>query len=126
VKIRDAHSSELIHAGYTDAIKTVFITSFHNLSSLASTVLGIISLLAPDAVPESLFSVKPTVKLPDHLHFCHDEFQYLYRFGTVRRRSSVHIQTNLDYHRVSEVIDEFVSCAWRREIPPPTRCQHTS
>lgn len=75
-KVCDSHSSELIHAGYLDGVKTVFIMSFQNLSPLASTVLGVLSLSAPNAVPESLFLIEPTIDLPDHLHFYHDEFQY--------------------------------------------------
>jgi hypothetical protein len=74
-KVRDAHSRELIHAGYTEGVETVFIMSFEHLSPDTSTVLGILSLLAPEGTPELIFTVEPTVDLPGHLQFCTDEFK---------------------------------------------------
>ncbi|KAH6842385.1 hypothetical protein B0I37DRAFT_314984 [Chaetomium sp. MPI-CAGE-AT-0009] len=57
--------------------------SFQNLSPLASKVLGVLSLLAPDAVPESLFEV--------------------------RGGSILHVRTNTKQHRVFDAVRELTS-----------------
>ena len=74
-KVRDAHSQELIHAGYAEGVKTVFLMQFRHLSSSAATLLGILSFLSPDDIPESLFMVDSNVVMPNHLGFCTDEFE---------------------------------------------------
>lgn len=74
-RVRDAHSLEMMHAGYSDGVKTVFLMSFQSLSPSATTTLGVLSLLAPDGIPEFLFSMNSETTLPTQLQYCTDEFE---------------------------------------------------
>ncbi|KAI1483709.1 hypothetical protein F4774DRAFT_425415 [Daldinia eschscholtzii] len=73
-RLRDAHTVEWMHAGYPEGVKTVFLMSFQTLSDSASAMLSILALLAPDAIPESIFINESTI-LPLRLQFCSDEFE---------------------------------------------------
>ena len=60
--------------------QTIFTMSdFQSLSEDSLTILGVLSLLAPDRAPESIFAVNlpDIIDLPAHLQFCTDEFQYV-------------------------------------------------
>jgi hypothetical protein len=44
-------------------------------SSKALAMLGVLSIISPDNIPESIFFIDLTVELPERLQFCHDEFE---------------------------------------------------
>jgi len=54
------------------------MSDFQSLSEDSLRILGVLSLLAPDGAPESIFAVKPDIiDLPAHLQFCTDQSQYV-------------------------------------------------
>lgn len=40
-------------------------------------MLGVLCFLAPDRIPQSLFKLECAADLPERLHFCEDEFQFV-------------------------------------------------
>lgn len=56
LKVHDAENPGWSHAGNTYKVNTVFLISFKELSALAKAMLGVLSHLAPDTIPEALFA----------------------------------------------------------------------
>ena len=56
------------------SIDTVWQLSFESLGSEASALLGVLSFLVPDGVPQSLFEIQPEL-LPPGLKFCADKLE---------------------------------------------------
>jgi hypothetical protein len=64
---------EWSHGGYGLILGSLFSMSFSFLTPGAHCVLGIMSLISPDAITQDLFSVKANVNIPQVLQFCQDE-----------------------------------------------------
>ncbi|KAB5583449.1 P-loop containing nucleoside triphosphate hydrolase protein [Coniochaeta sp. 2T2.1] len=55
-------------------IASILQLSFQNLSETSADLLGILSLLAPDAIPSLLFQLSEEVEVPSYLQFVQDEW----------------------------------------------------
>ncbi|KAI1131861.1 hypothetical protein F5Y10DRAFT_275238 [Nemania abortiva] len=73
-RVREKTNPELLHAGYSLSMSTVFLFSFRELSPQSFTLLSIMSFCNPDGISESMFSVENPDGLPDSLNFLLDEF----------------------------------------------------
>lgn len=66
-----------IEAYYEKSLVSCWQTAFGFLSEDASALLGIMSLIAPDQIPEALFKQQETSVLPLRMSFCNDEWAYV-------------------------------------------------
>jgi hypothetical protein len=66
-KFRSVAQNEV---GYRHSLKTCWATAFQDLTQDATVLLGTLSLIAPDDVPEAMFCPKDRSKLPLSLSFC--------------------------------------------------------
>jgi NB-ARC domain len=66
-----------IETYYDKSLDTCWQTAFGFLSSEASYVLGVLSFIAPDAIPEQLFRPNDFTKLPGPLKVCEDAWKYV-------------------------------------------------
>lgn len=57
------------------SLETVWKLSFESLEAASSALLGTISFLMPDSIPQSLFQPSDPQLLPDRLKFCDDEIE---------------------------------------------------
>ena len=57
------------------SLDTVWRLSFQSLDTATSSLLGALSLLMPDSIPQELFQPSESKYLPDGLSFCRDEFR---------------------------------------------------
>ena len=57
------------------ALDAVWKLSFEALDSMSSALLGVLSYIAPDSVPQALFEPTDSSRLPKTMHFCNDEFR---------------------------------------------------
>ena len=86
---------------YSHSLDTVWQTSFQLLSQEqeSKALMGILSFLSPDDIPESLFHVpNPTIALPPPIEFCLDEMRY------VNPTQISGISTELTYDKVSMML----------------------
>ena len=67
-------STQRLHQTALDA---VWKLSFESLDSMSSSLLGILSYIAPDSVPQTLFEPIDPTRLPKTMQFCSDEFRYV-------------------------------------------------
>ena len=74
-RVRGKINSELLHAGYSLSMNTVFLFSFKELSPEAFTLLSVMSFYSPNGISESIFAVKNPDDLPKRLNFLRDEFE---------------------------------------------------
>lgn len=107
-RIRDTRSIEWLHAGYSEDIKTVFLMSFKSISDRASVILQVLSLLAPDLIPEHIFVLENQIDPPALLNFCFDEFEYVLGPFVLLVQP---YDTHLTHYRVSDIIDELIGLA---------------
>ena len=63
-----------VESRYNFSLQTCWQTAFESLSEEASTLLGIIAHIGPDAIPEALFHPNQSARLPQDLEFCKDEW----------------------------------------------------
>ena len=59
---------------YAHSLETVFQGSLDLLGDRTSKILGVLSVVSPDGVPEALFQIN---KLPETLSFCEDSDEYV-------------------------------------------------
>lgn len=57
------------------SVRAVWNMSFQELGAQASTVLGVMSFLSSDSIPQGLFEPESTTDLPPSLSVCADPFQ---------------------------------------------------
>ena len=63
-----------IEAFYKLSLVSCWQTAFEFLGDDASVILGIVALVAPDSIPETLFKLQDSSSLPSELSFCEDEW----------------------------------------------------
>lgn len=75
VGIYDRNTRQMLNRPGTNSMDAVWKLSFESLSPQNSIILGIMSYLVPDAVPQALFDNVNAQDLPPDLTFCADELQ---------------------------------------------------
>ncbi len=73
-KVREKINPELLHAGYSLSMTTVFQFSFQALTPEAFTILAIMSFFQPEGISEEIFNPEKALNLPSSLEFLHNEF----------------------------------------------------
>lgn len=58
------------------SLNALFNLSFRSLDQDSLSLLGILSFLSPDGIPESLFDVQSIADLPESLNFCADQSSF--------------------------------------------------
>lgn len=59
------------------AVQTVWRLSFESLNARSAKVLGVLTYVTPDSIPEDLFISNSAADFPDALKFCVDEWEYV-------------------------------------------------
>jgi hypothetical protein len=59
-----------------NSINTVWSMSFQSLNERTSAILGVLSFLSPDNIPQALFEPKSPGVFPESLEFCEDPFDF--------------------------------------------------
>ena len=119
-----ARRSELSHLpGYPETVDTTWLISFQQvkkLSPAAADILNLCAFLAPDAIPEELFTrgaaalaTLPVASVAD-AHKLNEALKVLRRYSLVRRNSNTHMLT---IHRLVQTVlqehmDEATQRAW--------------
>lgn len=60
-----------------DSLDAIFHLSFEELDPCAASILGVLSYISPDKIPQELFESDDISQLPEDLSFCIDEFDFL-------------------------------------------------
>ena len=77
MKVYDEHPSEMLEVSGSRSINALWKLSFQTLSSNGRIILGILSYMASDSIPQALFDIQPKDKgkLDNRLKFCEDSFE---------------------------------------------------
>lgn len=67
------HVKSSIETGNTHSLRTCWHTAFEALEKEPSIILGLMSFIAPDEIPEEMFRTQISTPLPKALAFCNDE-----------------------------------------------------
>jgi hypothetical protein len=99
----------------SSSINALWDISFRSLSDSGRTILGIMSFLAPDDIPQAIFEIRDEGVLPDSILFCADPFRFseevenlltlaLIKRDKERRTFSIHrlVQTSFRYFMTPE------------------------
>ncbi|KAI1122604.1 NB-ARC and TPR domain protein [Nemania abortiva] len=65
-----------LHGTGSSSINTLWDISFKSLNEQSRAILGIMSFLAPDTIPQALFEIKEEADLPESIKFCADAFSF--------------------------------------------------
>ncbi|KAK6350565.1 hypothetical protein TWF718_003755 [Orbilia javanica] len=78
-RVQDGDKPGWAQGGYSHSLNTVFKLSFEELSDTEWTLMGILSLMSPDAIPYKLLVLddEKCAKEPAYLQFCQDDFRYV-------------------------------------------------
>lgn len=74
-EIYNQHPSEMHGVSGNSSINALWDFAFRSLDPQCRTILGILSFVAPDSIPQSLFELANTTDLPDSLVFCSDSLR---------------------------------------------------
>lgn len=99
--IYDENTRKMHGATKGNSLDTVWYLSFKSLDSECSAFLGVLSYVAPDSIPMSLFEQDSSTTLPREIQVYQDQFQYVrpaYRFG-----SYLHSSDSRKYRRHSSI-----------------------
>ncbi|OTA54149.1 hypothetical protein K449DRAFT_439560 [Hypoxylon sp. EC38] len=123
-RVREKVNSELLHAGYSLYMSTVFLFSFKELSPESFTLLSIMSFCNPNGISESIFAVNSPDDLPESLDFLRDEFnvseyiQELLDLSLINRtpdtdQFSIHclVQSECRYHSNDKDLQKYYDLA---------------
>lgn len=64
---------EWSHGGYNLLLGNLFSMSFEVLVPDSRHLLGVLSFISADIIPQDLFMVREDLELPDRLQFCQNE-----------------------------------------------------
>ncbi|KAI1420538.1 NB-ARC and TPR domain protein [Xylaria sp. FL1777] len=102
---------QTVHGIFSNnSINAVWSMSFRSLNERASAILGVLTFLSPDSIPQALFEPKDPSVFPDSLEFCRDPFDFSNEMETLmtlalvkrnreRRTFSIHrlVQTSFKH-----------------------------
>jgi hypothetical protein len=77
VKIYDRNTRKMLGMPGKNSLDAVWKLSFESLSPMCASLLGVLSFISPDSIPQVLFEPLDPLALPKSLQFCSDEFQYV-------------------------------------------------
>ena len=75
MEIYNQHPSEMHGVSGNSAINALWDFAFKSLDPQSRTVLGILSFVSPDSIPQSLFELDKIADPPDSLLFCADHLR---------------------------------------------------
>lgn len=78
VSLYDEQPAKIHAASEINSINALFNLSFKSLDQDSLFLLGILSFLSPDGIPESIFDVQSISNLPASLSFCADRWRYVF------------------------------------------------
>ncbi|KAF2722639.1 NB-ARC and TPR domain protein [Polychaeton citri CBS 116435] len=76
LEIYNRQPQKVIRMFGNDSINALWNMSFRSLSEKTSAVLGVLTFLSPDSIPQKLFENTDPSVLPDSLKFCVDPFDF--------------------------------------------------
>ncbi len=77
VSLYDEQPARIHDVSDINSINALFSLSFKSLDQDSLFLLGILSFLSPDGIPESIFDVQSITDLPESLNFCVDRRRYV-------------------------------------------------
>ncbi|KAF2259245.1 NB-ARC and TPR domain protein [Lojkania enalia] len=109
-KFYEQHPSQMHGISGSRSINALWEISFRSLNSPSHAILGVMSFIEPDNIPQSLFEPDSRTDLPDPLRFCSDGFRFseaiedlltlaLIKRDRISRTFSLHrlVQTSFKY-----------------------------
>lgn len=79
MEIYNQHPGEMHGVSGNSSINALWDFAFKSLDPQSRTILGILSFVSPDSIPQSLFEPANTTDLPESLLFCSDHFRYAFK-----------------------------------------------
>ena len=73
--VYDRNSQKLFGIPGYNSLDAVWKLSFESLDQDCIALLGVVSFISPDSIPQELFD-DDSIRLPDSLRFCKDEFMW--------------------------------------------------
>lgn len=77
LEIYDKNTRKMHGATKGNSLDTVWYLSFKSLDPECSAFLGVLSYIAPDSIPMSLFEQDISLDLPANLKIYRDQYQYV-------------------------------------------------
>ena len=75
INIYDRNTRKITGPNGKTTLDTVWKLSFESLGNSCKALLGVLAYIMPDDIPQALFEMSDSTKLPERLLFCHDEFE---------------------------------------------------
>lgn len=75
MEIYNQHASEMHGVSGNNSINALWDLSFKSLDPQSRTLLGILSFVSPDSIPQSLFEIANIADPPESLLFCSDHLR---------------------------------------------------
>jgi hypothetical protein len=72
------HPSEIHGVSGNSSINALWNFAFKSLDPQSQAILGVLSFVSPDNIPQSLFEPENAGDLPESLFFCSDHLQYVF------------------------------------------------
>lgn len=82
LSIYDRNTRKMLGMSGRNSLDAVWKLSFESLDLKGAALLGVLSYIGPDSIPQALFEAFDSSSWPKALRFCSDEFTYVKTFSS--------------------------------------------